>query len=91
MEETKIKINLFIKKNNKDCEETKKLLKSIVAELPYIEFNLEDVDIEDDTITALTHQVYHAPSIAINGATKFHGVVPSRDELMKEIEKERLF
>jgi hypothetical protein len=91
MEETRVKINFFVKKDNKQCDETKRIINELVTEIPYIEFKLEDIDIETDTITALAHQVYNAPSIAINGATKFHGIVPSKEELRKELEKERIF
>jgi hypothetical protein len=91
MQETRISINLFVRKNDAQCEEAKKLVKDLVAELPDIRFSLEDIDIDNDTITALAHQVYSTPSISINGATKFHGVIPRKDELKKEIDKERAF
>jgi hypothetical protein len=53
------------------------------------ELNLEfeEIDVEEDLITALQYNVASTPSIALGEEVLFRGEVPSKEELKKEVEK----
>ena len=78
------KLVVFIKKDCPQCPLAKKVAKEVAKELG---LKYEEVDVEKDMITALMYNVVSTPSIVFDEELLFRGVVPTTDELKREILK----
>jgi len=78
------KLVVFIKKDCPKCPLAKKVAKEVAKELG---LEYEEIDIEKDMITALMFNVISTPSIAFDEEVLFREVVPTADELKREILK----
>jgi len=79
-----MKLIVFTKKDCPNCPNAKRIAMEVAKELN-LEF--EEIDIEEDLITALQYNVASTPSIALNEEILFRGEVPSKDDLIREIRK----
>ncbi|RLE39197.1 thioredoxin family protein [Candidatus Woesearchaeota archaeon] len=62
---------------------------SVVAKEQDIECSEVRMDEDDNRYDAYSLQIVSAPSIVINDDVVFRGVVPSREELLNEINKRK--
>ncbi len=79
-----MKLIVFTKKDCPNCPLAKKIAKEIAEELN-LEF--EEIDIEEDLITALQYNVASTPSIALEDEVLFRGEVPTKEELKTKIKE----
>ncbi|RLI85669.1 MAG: thioredoxin family protein [Archaeoglobales archaeon] len=79
-----MKLIVFTKRDCPNCPNAKKIAMEVAEELN-LEF--EEVDIEEDLITALQFNVASTPSIALNDEVLFRGEVPTKDELKRLISR----
>jgi len=79
-----MKLIVFTKKDCPNCPHAMKIAMEVAKELN-LEF--EEIDVEEDLITALQYNVASTPSIALGEEVLFRGEVPSKEELKKEVEK----
>jgi len=82
------KITLYKATHCPRCPEALKILKEVVTELNLkegIDYEIKNIDDEDAMLEALQHQVASTPSFLIGDELLYHGKVPKKEELIKDI------
>jgi len=79
-----MKLTVYYGKTCPKCPAAKKLVKE-VADARKIKY--EEKDIEENMIEALQLQIASTPTIVFEDEVIFRSEVPTREELVKEIEK----
>jgi len=79
-----MRLIVFTKKDCPQCPKAKEVAKKVAEELG---LELEEIDIEEDLITALQYNVASTPSIAFGDEVLFRGEVPSKEDLKREVLK----
>ena len=79
-----MKIQVYYGKNCPKCPAAKKVCQQLAKEKS---MQYEEVDIEEHMIEALQMQIASTPSIVLDDDVLFRGEIPTKEELIKEVEK----
>jgi glutaredoxin len=79
-----MKILVYYGKNCPKCPAAKKVCQQVAKEK---KLQYEEVDIEEHMIEALQMQIASTPSIVLDDEVLFRGEIPTKEELVKEVEK----
>ena len=79
-----MKILVYYGKNCPKCPAAKKVCQQVAKEK---KLQYEEVDIEERMIEALQMQIASTPSIVLDDEVLFRGEIPTKEELIKEVEK----
>jgi glutaredoxin len=79
-----MKIQVYYGKNCSKCPAAKKVCQQVAKEK---KLQYEEVDIEEHMIEALQMQIASTPSIVLDDEVLFRGEIPTKEELVKEVEK----
>lgn len=79
-----MKIQVYYGKKCPKCPAAKKVCQEVAKEkgLKY-----EEIDIEEHMIEALQKQIASTPSIVLDDEVIFRGEIPTKEELLKEVNK----
>jgi glutaredoxin len=77
-------LTVYYSKNCPKCPKAKKVCEEAAQEQ---KLDYEEKDIEEHMIESLQLQLASTPSIVLDGEVLFRGEAPSKEELIKEIEK----
>lgn len=82
------KIILYKSSNCTKCPQALALLNEVVSELNLregLDYEIKSIDEEDAMLEALQHQIAATPSFLIGDELAYHGKVPKKESIIKEI------
>ncbi len=83
-----MKVKLFTSTSCPKCPKAKEVLKAIAGELRLAQgqdYEIINIDENDNLVEALKYQVASVPSFVINGQAEFISTVPAREELLEKL------
>jgi len=81
---TRISVKVFTLPNCPTCPAAKKLVKDVAKDY---DIEYEEIDLEKDMISGLQYGVASTPSIAVGENVISRGDIPSKEDLIEQIEK----
>lgn len=79
-----MKLQVYYGKQCPRCPAAKKICKEVAKEK---NLEYEEINIEEHMIEALQKQIASTPSIVLNDQVIFRGVIPTKEQLEKEVDK----
>ena len=80
------RLKLFTATKCPKCPEAKRVVEEVAKDLN-LEYEIVNIDEGDNLINALQYQIASTPSIVIDEQAEFIGVVPTKEELIKKLNK----